>query len=346
MKIVLFSQQLASYRSGVGTYSMNLLNGLMQRGHRLTVVVPRGQAPAVTGVNFIELRRSKIDPTPGAWISLGERFARVLQLEASRHDIAHFTDAREGFTIQPCRIPVTAMVNDSYALDWLDRAYPRTLFADRLWRELYYGFLRFIERRTYRKFTRVLTNSRHVRDAIVPGYRLDLRRVQVIHYGLNVREPVPAPTLAGSPSVLFVGGNFVRKGLPTLLDAAARLRSKFVRIHVHVIGRDRNQPFLEEQAHRLGISDCISFHGRQPNDKVRRIMAGADIFALPSATEGFGLVYVEAMQAGTPVIATRIGGAHEVFVENSEAVFVDPNDFGGLSQAIEKIASDQNSRRP
>jgi len=75
---------------------------------------------------------------------------------------------------------------------------------------------------------------------------------------------------------------------------------------------------------------------------VRRMMAGSDMFALPSLTEGFGLVYLEAMHAGAPVIATRLGGAHEVFVENAEAAFVAPGSVAELSAAIERIASDRN----
>jgi len=342
MRILILTQQLAAFRSGVGTYAFHLISGLQAAEHQVTVVAPDQEMHDISGARFLGIPTSALDPTPGRWISLGARFARVLTAEASRHDIAHFTDAREGFAMDRYKIPVTAMVNDSYALDWLDSTYPRALFADRLSRALYYGLLRFTERRTYRKFTHLVTNSRHVRDAIVPGYRLDPRRVQVIHYGLNVHEPAPSPALAGSPSILFVGGNFVRKGLPTLLDAIARLKPKFARIHVHVVGRDRNQPILEEQARRLDIVDCVSFHGWQPNETVHRMMAGSDMFALPSLTEGFGLVYLEAMHAGAPVIATRLGGAHEVFVENTEAAFVAPGSVAELSAAIEKIASDRN----
>jgi glycosyltransferase involved in cell wall biosynthesis len=233
------------------------------------------------------------------------------------------------------------MVNDSYALDWMNPKYPRKTYSDRLLRGLYYCFLRKMEGMAYPRLDALIANSRHVRKEIIRGYSLDAAKVCVIHPGLRQQSQDSPLPLTGSPAILFVGGNFLRKGLPLLLQATATLRSRFPDIHLHVVGKDHNQPALAALAARLNLTLSVTFHGRQPNDKVRRMMAGADIFALPSVSEGFGLVYLEAMQAGTPVIATRIGGASEVFVENSEAVFVDPRNVGEMAQAIEKIASDK-----
>jgi glycosyltransferase involved in cell wall biosynthesis len=193
----------------------------------------------------------------------------------------------------------------------------------------------------YPRLDALIANSRHVCNAIAQGYDLDAAKVCVIHYGLQQRKQESPLPLTGSPAILFVGGNFFRKGLPLLMQAAAALRSRFPDIHLHVVGKDPNQPAIAALAAKLNLTRSVTFHGRRPNDHVRRLMAGAGIFALPSVTEGFGLVYLEAMQAGLPVIATRVGGAHEVFVENSEAVFVDPGDVREMAQAIEKIASDQ-----
>jgi glycosyltransferase involved in cell wall biosynthesis len=229
------------------------------------------------------------------------------------------------------------MVNDSYALDWLEADYPRKLFSDRLLRGLYYRFLRRAERVTYPRMARLLTNSEHVAKQLIGKYGIESSRVRVTRIGLPEHPPVAGSPLEGSPSVLFVGGNFQRKGLPVLLEAANRIRSFRPGLRIHVVGADRNQPAVEARARALGVGECLTFHGWLPNERVLAMMAGADIFALPSWTEAFGLVYLEAMRAGTPVVATSVGGLQETMQDGEEALFVKPGDAQGLAAAIERI---------
>lgn len=340
MRILIFTQQLAAFRSGVGTYSYGLITGLMALGHQVTAVVPESEKVEMPALRTITVPRLRFDLTPGGWLSLGISFAKILYDEQGRYDIAHFTDAREAWCVCHSSIPVTAMVNDSYAIDWIKPNYLRRLFSDRYLRSLYYTLLRAAEKQIYSRLDVVITNSSYTAGMITEGYRLDPGKVHVIYCGLSEQPSVSLISLAGLPSVLFVGGNFQRKGLSVLLKAVARLLSRFPHIRLHVVGKDRNQPYLVAQACKLGIDEAVEFHGWQPNDRVRGMMTGANVFVLPSLTEGFGLVYLEAMRAGVPVIATSMGGAKEVFIEDKEALFVEPGDINGLTSALEKIASD------
>jgi glycosyltransferase involved in cell wall biosynthesis len=344
MRILIFTQQLAAFRSGVGTYAYGLVYGLLERGHQVTAVIPEGEEIEFPGIKLISVPRPRFDPTPGGWIALGRSFAKVLKDQAKDHDIAHVTDAREAWKIKNPTIPVTGMANDSYALDWLENDYPHDLFVDKRYRRNYYRFLRRAEGWTYPRLKALIANSSHVAKAIAAGYGLSADQITVINYGLPEQPEVPQIHLDGNPSILFVGGNFQRKGLPVLLEAASKLKSHFPDIRIHVVGRDRNQAALESKASQMGVREAVKFHGWQPNDQVRGMMAGADIFSLPSLTEGFGLVYLEAMVAGTPVIATSLGGASEVFNDGEEALFVHPTDVAGLAQAIENLAGNRQMR--
>ncbi len=341
MKVLIFSQQLAAFRSGVGTYASGLVTGLRDLGHDLTVVVPRNQLIEIPGIDVIGLPHRPWDPTPGSWFSLGDAFARELARRQLRYDVAHFTDAREAWRIRNPRCPVTGMVNDAYALEWSSSDYPRYLYADRWPRYAYYLFQRTLEKATYRKFSSLTANSRHVADLIVSRYGLNRRLVHTVYYGLEPPGPVNAVRLTGSPALLFIGGNFQRKGLPLLIRAVAAGKKRFPGIHLHVVGRDRNQPALAEIAARWAVADRVTFHGWKPNEAVHGMLAGADIFTLPSLTEGFGFVYLEAMLLGVPVIATNVGGAREVFRANREVVFVDPKNADDLGDAIARIAADK-----
>jgi len=316
---------------------------LRDLGHQITVVVPEGEGIEIPDLRIHTVSHSRFDPTPGGWLSLGTSFAKILSNEAMEYDIAHFTDAREAWYVHHSPIPVTGMINDSYALDWLDVNFSRNIFADRYMRGFYYWLLRAVERHTYCRLDAVVVNGKYVGRKVINNYRIDPEKVRLIYIGLPDQPPVAPIPLTGSPSILFVGSNFQRKGLPVLLKATAQLLPQFPYVRVHVVGKDRNQPHLVTQARKLGIAGAVEFHGLQPNDRVRGMMIGADVFALPSFTEGFGLVYLEAMRAGTPVIATSIGGAKEVFVDGKEALFVDPGDEKGLAMAIEKITSSPNT---
>ncbi len=339
MRILVFSQLLATFRSGVGTYARALVEGLSQRGHAVTAVVPSAEAVSLANVSCASVDRAALDPSPGGWLSLSQGFARELAAHAGHADLAFFTDARDAWRSTCRSLPLVGMVNDAYALDWLEPEYPRHLYADRAQRALYYRFARWVERRTYPAMTQLLANSEDVARQLISGYGIDRRRVHVVRYGLSDTAPGEAETLEGAPSILFVGGNFQRKGLPVLLQAARELVADFPSLRVHVVGRDRNQPGLERLAERLGVRAHVCFHGGQANARVLAMMAAADVFALPSWTEAFGLVYLEAMRAGTPVIATAAGGLSEVARDGDEALLVPPGDAGALAQALRRVFS-------
>lgn len=339
MRILIFTQQLAAFRSGVGTYSYGLITGLRDRGHQITAVIPKNENMEIPGIRIITLANPRLDPTPGGWLRLGGWFAKILYTEAQNNDIVHFTDAREAWHVRDSPIPVAGMVNDSYALDWIKPDYPQRLFADRRSRSLYYALLRAVEKKTYARLNALIVNSSYTAQIITKGYNLEPKKINVIYYGLFQQRPCPAVRLEGAPSILFIGGNFQRKGLFVLINAVARLVSKFPGILLHVVGKDRHQPIFMTQSRKLGIADRVKFYGWQSNEKVSAMMTGADIFSLPSFTEGFGFVYLEAMRAGTPIIATSVGGAREAFQQDKEAFFVDPGDIQGLASAIERIAS-------
>ncbi|MBE0617650.1 MAG: glycosyltransferase, partial [Proteobacteria bacterium] len=117
MRVLMFTQQFAAFRSGVGTYASALAGGLKARGHSVTVVAPEGELREGGEADGIAAPRLGRDPTPGGWLSLGRGFARVLTSHGSHVDVAPFTDAREAWGVRHAAVPVVGMVNDSYALD-------------------------------------------------------------------------------------------------------------------------------------------------------------------------------------------------------------------------------------
>jgi len=132
--------------------------------------------------------------------------------------------------------------------------------------------------------------------------------------------------------LLLVANLVSRKGIPYLLEALSQVYSKRQDFTMDVVGDGPNRQEYEDLASELGLGDAVRFHGRQP--EVASFMRQCDFFVLPSLYENFGVVYIEAMACGKPVIATNAGGPKEI-VSEEVGIVVPPEDVNALTEAIE-----------
>jgi phosphatidylinositol alpha-1,6-mannosyltransferase len=103
------------------------------------------------------------------------------------------------------------------------------------------------------------------------------------------------------------------KGIDSLLEAAAVLKRRKVDVHLDIVGDGRLLPMLKARAHSLGIRDCVDFTGQLSNAlAVRERLDQADLFVLPSLTEGLPRALIEAMARGLPCIGSSVGGVIEL----------------------------------
>ena len=101
----------------------------------------------------------------------------------------------------------------------------------------------------------------------------------------------------------------------------------------------------EALAWRLGVEDCVMFEGKQPQAQIRDYLSIADLFLLPSQTESFGLVALEAMACEVPVIATRVGGIPEVVIEGETGFLFDVGDVDGMAEAALRVLNTEGERQ-
>jgi glycosyltransferase involved in cell wall biosynthesis len=147
---------------------------------------------------------------------------------------------------------------------------------------------------------------------------------------------------ADQPVVLTVGRLNVMKGHTHLLDAVPELLRRFPDLAVVVLGSGHLHDALRRQAADLGISTVLHLPGHRPD--ARLLLDAADVFVLPSLHEGMPLVLLEAMDAGLPVVATRVIGSEEVVVDGETGVLVRPRDAGALSEALGRLLADPDLR--
>ncbi len=164
----------------------------------------------------------------------------------------------------------------------------------------------------------------------VIGNPIDLRRIREL-----AREPPGHPWTRSReiPLLLAVGRLHWQKDFATLLEAMARLRARR-RVRLAILGEGPERPRLERRCRRLGLAEEVRMPGFTPNPY--GWMARASVFVLPSRSEGFGHVLVEALACGCPIVATDCPGAPAEILEGGRyGNLVPVGDAEALARAIE-----------
>lgn len=173
-------------------------------------------------------------------------------------------------------------------------------------------------------------------------------RIRIVPPGIDLAEwrdpsgdPRPAVPLP-ERYLLFVGRIASNKGIPLLLEALARVPAA-ERLPLVLMGRDWGQrAILEARARQLGISEALHWLGHVPGrGAYRAVVRGATAVVLPSEWEAFGLVLLEAMAAGTPVVATAVGGVPEVLEDGRAGRLVPYDDPDALAAALRDVVADR-----
>jgi glycosyltransferase involved in cell wall biosynthesis len=133
------------------------------------------------------------------------------------------------------------------------------------------------------------------------------------------------------------------KGVPNLLMAVERLRSRFPDVRLDLVGTGRDEESLKQMSTNLGLDAHVRFRGRM--DDVSGALRSSDIYVQPSLNEGLPNSLLEAMASALPVVVTRVGGMPDVVADGIEGFVVSPGDADELAQAIGKLLENEKLRR-
>lgn len=184
----------------------------------------------------------------------------------------------------------------------------------------------------------VVVPSAKMRDlALANG--VDPSRLKVVHNGLDALPLSPLPPgiterLAGKRVLLSVGRLEKEKGCQHNIRALAMLRDKHPDLVYLLVGNGTYRDSLNNLAVSLGVAERVIFAGYQTRDQVGAFYAGGQVFSMPSVDESFGIVYLEAMAASLPVIATQGEGIATLVEESGAGLLVSPGDVEALAGAI------------
>lgn len=176
------------------------------------------------------------------------------------------------------------------------------------------------------------------------GY-VSLNDVRVVQNGGPADTPPaePADYLPGRRLVLCAGRLVPGKGFEQVLEAVARLRDDHDDLHCVIAGEGALRRRLTALTAHLGLDEHVHFVGRLEHGKLLAMMARADVFALPSAPEGFGLVHLEAMTQGTPVIACVDQGPADFIEDGVSGYLVPYGDVDALTHVLSHALADPSA---
>jgi glycosyltransferase involved in cell wall biosynthesis len=321
--LVLHAQKVAGI-SGSEAYLLQLLPDLRERGW---------------DVRFLMLHEDE----PGAW-----EFATALEERGVPLD-----DIRLRADVDPIAL--------GEVVAHLARTRPRVLHTHLVHADVYgqlagtlarvplrlstkHGFNEFREGRWFGLADRSVGSLAHVHIAISQGLAQYLAETEgfeeedfeIVHYGISARDgAAPHPS---EPRLLCIGRLIPIKGHLVLLRALAQARRLVPEVTLDLAGRGPLEPALKEYARELGVEDAVRFLGFV--SPVQRAIEDAAIVVVPSLGEGFGMVALEAMERGRPVIASAVGGLPEIVVHGETGLVVPSGDAEALADAIVELAGD------
>lgn len=207
------------------------------------------------------------------------------------------------------------------------------------------------KRFVYRAATHIVANSQATRDDVQRTYGVPSAKCRVFYNSLpespDGAESPEASTQSAAAAerlVLCVGRLHPCKGQDVLIRAAARLRDRGVVFRIELVGEGPQRSDLEALVDELHLRDRCQFIGALPRDQALTRMAHAWVTVVPSRSEAFGLVNIESMSVGTPVVASAVGGIVELLENGREGFLFPPGDYDTLAERLQTLINDEALR--
>jgi len=204
-----------------------------------------------------------------------------------------------------------------------------------------------LEARHVRRSDLVVTTSEYAASRIAEEYGAPRERLRVVPEPIALRRWTAALAAARRAEhedivILCVAHLYPRKQVESLIRALLLLRTP---ARLRVVGTGPEEESLRRLAAELGLADRVTFLGHIPFERLSAEYKTADIFCLPSVQEGFGIVFLEAMAAGLPIVACRAAAVPEVVPDWGCGLLVPPRDVPALAFVLDRLAGSEEGRR-
>lgn len=340
MKIALVSPYDFAHPGGVVNHVLALYKQFSLRGHEVRIIAPASQAIPDCSNKFIQIGKPRPIPTSGsiARVTISLHLAPQIKaaLSSEQFDIVHL---HEPFMPMLCSAVLRFSDGPNIGTFHASGGNPGYNFG--------WPVTRWMLKRRSRKLTGKIAVSRAAMEfarKYVPGYyNIIPNGVDLMHFSPHV-EPIDR-FMDGKMNILFVGRLERRKGVGYLLKAYKRVKKERPASRLIIVGPGSTlRRRYERMVNRQGLQDVV-FTDRVSYEELPRYYRSADIFCSPAVgRESFGMVLLEAMATGIPIVASDIEGYNSVVTQGREGILVPPKDVNRLSEALLTFMADRPLR--
>jgi D-inositol-3-phosphate glycosyltransferase len=343
---------------GMNVYVLELSRELARQGHHVDIFTRReGDGPAVEilepGLRLVQIEAGPVEPVEKEDLPahLGDFIRNLLRFVAGEprpYDVVHshyWQSARAG--IHVARALGAPHVTMFHTLGEVKNRARITEEEPR--RRILH------ERNAARRADAIITASDHERAVLRRYYGADESRMDTIPCGIDLELFYPRDRDAarvrlcinpGAPVLLWVGRLEKLKGVDILIQALAEVETPGTQLII--VGGDAQATGLREelsaQAEDAGVRDRVRFEGAVPHDALPDYYAAADVCVVPSYYESFGLVAVESMACGTPVVASRVGGLVSTVIDGVNGYLIPWRCPGPFAEKLDVLLNNPHLR--
>jgi glycosyltransferase involved in cell wall biosynthesis len=318
---------------GAQSYVASLLPALV--GHFDVAVAAHGSGPVrdaaeAAGVRFLPLH--SVRRPISLWRDLAGLIELTRLLRRERPDIVHASSSKAGVLGRLAGFLARVPVRIFTVHGWAFAAHAG--FSSRLYR--------WVDRLVEPLTTVTICVSEREREAGLAAGTCAPERTVVIPNAVDVAGALrSSPAQRERPLILAVGRLKAPKDFPTLIRALSSLEPDS--FEAVIVGDGPDRPRLEEEIEALGLEGRVRLAGERRD--VPQLLAAADVFVLPSTSEGLPVSVLEAMAAGVPVVASRVGGVPEQVSDGETGLLVEPGDLDELATALARLIAEPSLRR-
>ncbi|MBW1781126.1 MAG: glycosyltransferase family 4 protein [Deltaproteobacteria bacterium] len=280
---------------------------------------------------------------PGSHDSLGKnisfslKLSRVMEDLIDRYqlDLVHFQGGPGGlFLFNHPSVPVLYTVHHTY---FQQQKYIRF----QRWKYLLY----LLEKFSYQNARYMMADSPSTREILLRHYSIAPDDCKVVPIGVDTTRFSPLDQTRIPNSLLFIGRLEQRKGIDFLIRTMAHVRLTIPDVKLYIAGGGRLDRSTVRYIKRQDLMSNVSFEGSIPDESVNLWYNRVTAVVIPSVFEGFGLVAIESMASGTPVIATRVDGLKDIVIHGKNGLLAAYNDTQTFSAHIVRVLTSKVTRQ-
>ncbi|WP_456373203.1 glycosyltransferase family 4 protein [Methanocaldococcus sp.] len=337
---------------GLAIHCKGLAEGLARNGHKVDVITVGYDLPEYENINGVNVYRVKPISHPNflTWtLFMAEEMEKKLGiLGIDNYDVIHCHDWMTHFVganlKHACKMPYVQSIHSTE----IGRC--GGLYSDDS------RAIHTIEYLSTYESCQVITVSYSLKEEVCNIFKTPEDKVKVIYNGidpwefdidmsqdeiLNFRRSIGVQD--DEKMILFVGRLTYQKGVEYLIRAMPKILEKH-NVKLVIAGSGDMRNYLEDLSYQLNIRHKVIFLGFVSKEMLKKLYKSSDIVVIPSVYEPFGIVALEAMASGTPVVVSSVGGLKEIIKHEYNGVWVYPKNPDSIAWGVDRVLSDPNFR--